>query len=106
VDQKENFKGAYQKLKFLNKFYLYNGLHKYSDNDELVKKPLDQFEQEVMQMFDCNPEWPICLYDFTYKNRIPEYLAFRVREAPKIINDYFGGNGHTGLLESSPGTED
>lgn len=31
-----------------------------------------------MDLFDCDPKWPICLFDFTYKNKVPHYLCFKV----------------------------
>jgi len=24
---------------------------------------------ELMKVFNCDPTWPVCLYDFTYKNK-------------------------------------
>ena len=78
VKTKENYSGTYQKLKFLNKFYLYSSLSKHAEqvqnfkNKEIFTKSLDKYENEVMQIFHCDAEsWPICLYDFTYKNKIP-----------------------------------
>ena len=31
-----------------------------------------------MDYWDCKASWPICLYDFTYKNRLCNYFAFKV----------------------------
>lgn len=43
-----------------------------------------------MKVFNCDPQWPICLYDFTYKNKIPQFLCFRAsQDPPFIIEDYF-----------------
>ena len=80
-----------KRLKFLNQFYLFNGLNKYNEN--LVKmnnqsaiknekelneakkslailnSNLDNKEGELMKVYNCNKDWPICLYDFTYKNK-------------------------------------
>lgn len=44
-----------------------------------------------MRIFNCNyNEWPICLFDFTYKNKIPNFLCFRAsNDSPIIIEDYF-----------------
>mmetsp|Transcript_16302 Transcript_16302/g.15664 ORF Transcript_16302/g.15664 Transcript_16302/m.15664 type:complete len:84 (+) Transcript_16302:193-444(+) len=76
---KEEYKGTYQRLKFLNKFYLYseistafgNGVDKEKAKD-IQFKPLDKYENEVINIFKCNPkDWPICLYDFTYKQKVP-----------------------------------
>jgi hypothetical protein len=93
---KESFKGTYQRLKFLNKFYLYSGLSKHSETNnsganEIFFKSLDDYENEVMKVFNCCPgEWPLCLFDFTYKNKIPQFLCFRTSsDPPRIIDDYF-----------------
>lgn len=57
----------------------------------MPSKPLDNYEKEMMQIFNCQHDsWPICLYDFTYKNRIPECLVFRAsKNPPRMIYDYF-----------------
>lgn len=44
---------------------------------EIFSLPLDKYENEVMVTFNCDLSWPYCLFDFTYKNKIPQYLAFR-----------------------------
>ena len=31
-----------------------------------------------MDIFNCDPKWPICLFDFTYKNKVPNHLCFKV----------------------------
>ena len=47
-----------------------------------------------MQIFNCNPhEWPLCLFDYTSKNRIPQYLCFRTYYyGVNFIDDYFYGD--------------
>ena len=54
---KETFKGTYQRLKFLNKFFLYSELSKHQENveqgKEIYSKPLDKYETEVMKIFNC-----------------------------------------------------
>jgi hypothetical protein len=52
---------------------------------------MEQFETELMKVFNCNCEWPICLYDFTYKNKIPNYFCFKVEADINslIIDNYF-----------------
>lgn len=44
-----------------------------------------------MRVFNCDPSWPICLFDFTYKNRIPNFLAFKAYDdlGSCVIEDYF-----------------
>jgi hypothetical protein len=47
-----------------------------------------------MKIFNCDTEWPLCLYDFTYKNKIPQYLCFRTSsDPPYIIEEYFYPEG-------------
>lgn len=61
---------------------------------DVFLKALDQYENEVMKIFNCDTQWPLCLYDFTYKNKIPQFLCFRTSsEAPLIIEDYFYPEG-------------
>ena len=48
-------------------------------------------EQNVMRTFNCNPKWPICLYDFTYKNRSNEYQTFRLKNTLShyVVEDFY-----------------
>ena len=98
VQNKDDVKGTYQRLKFMNKFYLYAGLQKMyeqsdSPNKDVFHKSLDTYENSLMDIFNCDQDWPICLYDFTYKNKIPQYLCFRThKEAPTVIENYFYAN--------------
>lgn len=100
--------------KFLNNFYLYRGLIKYYENQkkflndgiqkyDLVRdKKLAEYikiltsnfqgnEARVMQTFNCNPSWPICLYDFTYKSKSNEFQTMRCRNLLScyVVEDYF-----------------
>lgn len=54
-------------------------------------KNMDQLEKELMNVFNCNPEWPICLFDFSYKNKIPNYFSFKIDQDfnERIIENYF-----------------
>ena len=42
----------------------------------------------------CNPEYPLCLYDFTVKHFITEYLVFSVTNLldPVKENYYYGSD--------------
>jgi hypothetical protein len=53
---------------------------------------LDNREGELMKVYNCNPEWPICLYDFTYKNKSNEYQTMKCRQelSSYIVEDYIG----------------
>ena len=48
-----------------------------------------------MKIFDCDPTWPICLYDFTYKNKSVPNLVMKVRRklSEYIVDDYFSSKG-------------
>ncbi|CDW73574.1 tbc1 domain family member 2a-like [Stylonychia lemnae] len=102
---KDIFRGTYQRLKFMNKFYLYSGLQKMYENQdsiakEVFQKSLDNYEQELMKIFNCNTKWPICLFDFTYKNKIPQFLCFRTStNPPVIIEEYFNPFQRAHIIE-------
>lgn len=72
----------------MNKFYLFLGL---AATIEGEVKGLNEREQEVIEVFTCDPRWPICAYDFVFKNRIPSYTALRVEAQLESfrIDDYF-----------------
>ena len=44
-----------------------------------------------MSIYNCDPEWPVCLFDFTIKNQNPTYLTFKVKQNLDtfMIHDYF-----------------
>lgn len=52
---------------------------------------MDMIERDLMQIFKCDPSWPICLYDFSYKNKCPSYFCYRVEHNLNeyIIPNYF-----------------
>lgn len=54
---------------------------------------MDKYERDLMQIFNCDKEWPVCLFDFTYKFKIPTYLSLRVKNdlTSYIREDYFYG---------------
>ena len=83
-------------IKLLNHFYLFNGLNKYYENlkqqyesgliklSETEVKQVDEHikilayshgrkDTDLIKVLNCNPEWPICLFDFTQKNQSNEY---------------------------------
>lgn len=85
----------------MNQFYLFNGLNKYYDhiikemnkgiitNEKTLKEAqrclgilnsnLDGKEGELMKVYNCNTSWPVCLYDFTYKNKSNSYQVMKCR---------------------------
>jgi len=72
------------RIKFLNKFYLYTGFSKQMDN----MKGFDVTKKECIDALKCDHSWSVCLLDFTYKNKVPEYFVFRTASYT-LINDYF-----------------
>ena len=56
-----------------------------------------------MKMFRCSPEWPICLYDFTFKNKNPSYLCFKVADPLNyyVFDEYFFSEFDHMSLETS-----
>lgn len=41
---------------------------------------MDKYERDLMKIFNCNSEWPVCLFDFAFKVKNPTYLCFRVAD--------------------------
>jgi len=33
-----------------------------------------------MQFYTCDPSWPICLYDFTYRNLNPTFNTLKIEQ--------------------------
>ena len=44
-----------------------------------------------MNIWNCSPEWPICLYDFTFERKNPTQLALRMGKPLQeyFLEDYF-----------------
>lgn len=88
----------FPRLDFASRFYLYAGLFKYiqaGSNSAAIattKQPLAQLEGNLMGVFGCDPDWPVCLFDFTHKNKNPTYLCLRVSNLTQFcIEEYFYG---------------
>jgi hypothetical protein len=74
-DMKEVLNNSINRNKFLNKFYLYMGFAK-KTSAETRKKGLDSSKCETFERLTCDHKWPVCLFDFTYKNKIPDYFIY------------------------------
>ncbi len=58
---------------------------------------MDRYERDLMKLWICQPEWPVCLFDPTFRNKNPTYLSFRVKQDLNelLIDNYFyGSNSH------------
>jgi hypothetical protein len=42
---------------------------------------------ETFEALTCDRNWPVCLFDFTYKNKIPEYFIYCVDSSSYRIQD-------------------
>ena len=90
------------KTKFLKKFHLFEGLMK--TRGEGNKGSLENFEEEVVSLNEWDTDWPICLYDFLYKDKIKDHFTFRSQEI-NIVDDYFG-DGKGGKSKVVPNNEE
>ena len=59
-------------------------------------------EVNVMRTFNCDPAWPICLYDFTYKGKSNEFSTMRCKKhlGQYVVDDYFTPKGVDKTKES------
>lgn len=64
-------------------------MKQWGHGDGSIKKEKDDFEDKIVNNYSCNHEWPICLYDFLYKDKIDTHFAFRSSKI-EIQEDYFG----------------
>ena len=55
--------------------------------------PLEQYERNIMKIWECNEQWPLCLFDFSFKNKNPTFTCLRVRHPlhEYCMQDYFYG---------------
>eukprot|EP00347_Sterkiella_histriomuscorum_P001837 403370488 len=97
-----------KKQQFFNKFNLFGGLQKlrtlelYRNREDLFINTegknsfnlnqmlsTQEFEDYAIQHYVCNSNWPICIYDLTYRALHPQYFCFTTAKPLHIIQDYF-----------------
>ena len=64
-------------------------------------------EKAIVQHCDCNPDWPVCLYDFTLRNLISDQLVLSVPQLDlHIIDNYYDMSDYekSGQKGGPPGT--
>ena len=80
------------RIHFMDQFFAYDGLSDYykelakqEGSDPETKKasallnlPQEKLDPELSKVYTCNPSWPICLFDFTFRNLNPKFSVFRV----------------------------
>lgn len=63
----------------MKSFFPYHGLNdyydrlaqndpKYTEKRELLNQPMESVIEKIPSLYKCNPEWPICLFDFSFRN--------------------------------------
>lgn len=88
------------KIKFLNKFFLFIGLMKQRGQGNVSIEDMKNYENEIVQENDCDESWPICLYDFLYKDKHKQHFAFRTQTI-NVVEDYFGDDqGENAIINS------
>ncbi|CDW84002.1 tbc1 domain family member 2b [Stylonychia lemnae] len=108
TEEKRKIQISINKQNFYNKFYLLTGLSKlrtcdqYKNREEIFKN-LDanqsvlseqtlntrDFESQAVHNYKCDCSWPICLYDFTFKQIYPQFFCFKTAEDIHIVPDHF-----------------
>ena len=61
---------------------------KYSKAEALIN--VDERKLTLHDKVKCWMNWPVWLYDFTVRSRIPNFFVFKVSHAIKVDNNYFG----------------
>lgn len=59
----------------------------------MMQQPIEVLAEKLPDLYECNSQWPICLFDFTFRNVSPKFLTYKVRAELDsfVINDYFQG---------------
>ncbi len=88
------------KYNYVNRLLLYD-----PTASTLVKavqtEQIEENESEYHELI-CNPRWPICMFDHTYKNRGATYFCFVPTKPPTFIWEYFDHPPSTSTSTSSP----
>ena len=61
-------------------------------------KSMEEIQRDLINKFDCNPEWPICMFDFTYKNKVPTSFCFKMENnlSSYCHENYFNSHDESG----------
>ncbi len=78
------------KYKYISRLLLYNSKLK---NASVMSYNKGENALKGADMLACNPDWPLCLYDHTYKSRCISYFAFRSGGPCEFRDDYFEEEG-------------
>jgi hypothetical protein len=73
------------RTQFLNKFYLYCGFARTAE----YRKEYECGKQDIHEILKCDKQWPVCLFDFTYKNKVPDYFVYRVEKSSYHIRENY-----------------
>ena len=51
----------------------------------------DEHYYNLMKFYKCDPQWPVCLYDFSFRNLNPKFNTYRVAKKLDtfVIDNYF-----------------
>ncbi len=80
------------KVKYLRRLVMYNSKMEERNPDKTaaaVHEEKPRNELEGARTMQCDPRWPLCLYDHTCKNRCSSYFVYRCASPPAFIDDYF-----------------
>ena len=57
---------------------------------QILAQPCDNYIPGLMRFYKCDPSWPICVYDFTHRNRNPKFTTLRVQQPlNSLIKDQY-----------------
>jgi len=104
VDRKRFVSEEHAQHNFMNNFFSYGGIKDFYERKakadptpknvealELLRMPIETIVEKLPGLYRCNPEWPICLFDFSFRNLNAKFLSLRVK--PKLTtyiqHDYF-----------------
>ena len=95
----------HMKSKFLSKFYMHKGVMQHNHRNAEEAGPRSRKGSQEMSAKEkkvpfgfsetsCSPEWPICIFDFTFKSKQTSFFVFRVAKLDDTLQeDYFYSTG-------------
>lgn len=76
-------------MNFLNKFFMYSSIQKSVMTVSDFNNQLHS-QSDLINHIMCDKNWPICMFDFSFQAKMPQFLVFKVKNIPScVVDDYF-----------------
>lgn len=60
-------------------------------------------QTDLINYMECDKRWPICIFDFSFQSKMPNFFAFRVRNIKShVVENHFFPNENPEVLAIAP----